>query len=110
MKNPETKIQNEIIAYLKKLQSENYPIFYQRREAGGFSYKEGIPDLYIVINGKHIEVEIKTKDGKLSIMQEKFRDKCNKINICWCCVRSLEEFKIFLKSIKKSLLLEQNMI
>lgn len=97
----EKQIQNNIIKYLHNLETQGYPIFYQRREAGGFSYKKGIPDLYAVINGIHLEIEVKTEDGKLSIMQEKFRDKCKRINICWCCIRNLKEFKNFLKSIEK---------
>ena len=52
---PEKKVQNEIIKYLK-----SKDVFFERRQAGGFSYKKGIPDLYAVIDGMHIEIEVRT--------------------------------------------------
>lgn len=91
---PEKKVQNDIISYLKSLD-----VFYERRQAGGFSYKKGIPDLYFVYNGQHVEVEVKKDGGSLSVMQEKFRDMCKDKSIKWACVSSLEEFKIFIKQL-----------
>lgn len=91
MGKPETLIQNKILKYLKSLQDSGEPIFYQRREAIGLAYKKGIPDIYFVYNGIHVEVEVKTPDGELSTMQEKFRDRCKQINILWICARSVKE-------------------
>lgn len=92
---PEKYLQNNILSYLESLEKEGHPIFYERRQAGGFSYKKGIPDIYAVYDGIHIEIEIKAPGGELSTMQEKFRDKCKKRNISWICVDSLEDFKNF---------------
>ena len=39
---PEKRVQNKIIEYLKQLRDNNKPIFYERRQAGGYSYKKGI--------------------------------------------------------------------
>lgn len=97
MKSEKT-IQTEVINYLKKLQNKGYPIYFERRQAGGFNYKKGISDLYCIINGKHVEIEIKRDDGKLSVMQEKWRDYCLKNNIEWICIKSVKELKkYFLK-------------
>ena len=40
---PEKKIQNSIIKYFKDLQKQGYPVFIERRQAGGFSYKKEKP-------------------------------------------------------------------
>lgn len=92
---PEKRVQNKIIEYLKQLKDNGKPIFYERRQAGGYSYKKGIPDLYAVYNGVHIEIEVKAPGGSLSVMQEKFRDNCQKINILWICVDSVEQLKLY---------------
>lgn len=90
---PEKRVQNAIINYLKKLEKEDLPIYVERRQAGGFNYKKGIADLYSIINGIHLEIEVKKEGGKLSPLQEKWRDKCNKLNIKWICASSVEEVK-----------------
>lgn len=89
---PEKKVQNSIIEYCKELYKQGYKVYVERRQAGGFNYKMGIPDLYIVINGQHIEVEVKAPNGHLRPMQEKFRDLCLKLNIHWYCVNNVDEF------------------
>lgn len=91
---PEKKVQNDIILYLKSLN-----VFYERRQTGGFNYKKGIPDLYFVYKGQHVEVEVKKENGSLSIMQEKFRDMCKEKSIKWTCVSSLNEFKTFVEQL-----------
>lgn len=88
---PEKRVQNAILKYLSEL-SKTEPLFYERRQAGGFSYKKGIPDIYFVYNGRHVEVEVKAPGGHLSPMQEKFKEMCEKKNILWYCVSSLDEF------------------
>lgn len=82
---PEKRVQNAIVEYLTELMNAGEPIFVERRNAGGFSYKKGLPDLYAVVNGIHVEIEVKQPGGELSTMQMKFRDKCFKRNIVWIC-------------------------
>ena len=99
---PEKRVQNEIVAYLHKLEDEGMPIFVERRNAGGFSYKKGIPDLYAAINGQHVEIEVKREyGGELSTMQLKFRDLCEKRKIIWICAKSVDDVK---KLVEKLLL------
>ena len=96
---PEKKVQNEILKYLDKLEKDGRKIFHERRQAGGFNYKKGIPDIYCVVNGKHIEIEVKKPGGKLSTMQEKFRDKCELLNINWIVVDDISELKEYMQEV-----------
>ena len=72
---PEQKVQQSIIKYIKSLKDTGYPVMYQRREAGGASYTVGSSDLFLVWGPYHIEIEVKSPTGKLSTMQEKWRDR-----------------------------------
>lgn len=88
---PEKRVQNNIVAYFKKLQDEGLAVYIERRQAGGFSYKMGIADLYAVVNGIHLEIEVKKPGGELRPMQEKWRDRCKKMNILWVCADKVED-------------------
>lgn len=89
---PEKKVQNAILHYLKDLSEAGYPVMFDRRQAGGFSYKMGIPDVWASIDGRHIEIECKRFDGgELSSMQEKFKKKCKLANIPYIEAHSLED-------------------
>lgn len=95
---PEKKVQNDIMNYLTMLIDQDHPLFFERRQAGGLSYKKGIPDLYAVYDGKHIEIEVKAPDGELSSMQIKFKQKCRRLNILWVCSDSLDNFIDFMRA------------
>ena len=97
---PEKIVQNAIIAKLKDL-SKSVPIYVERRNAGGFSYKKGIPDLYAIINGIHLEIEVKQPGGSLSPMQEKFRDRCKALNIAWVCLDSADNVSSIVEGLLK---------
>ena len=97
---PEKKVQNDIVNYLNTLKEKGYPVYVERRQAGGFSYKKGIPDLYAVYYGLHIEIEVKKVGGELSTMQEKFRDMCYKNNIKYICADNIDSFIDFMNEIK----------
>ena len=94
---PEKRVQNAIIDYLKKLQKAGYAVYVERRQAGGFSYKMGIADLYAIINGQHVEIEVKQPGGQLRIMQEKWRDQCKSLHIHWLCADDVDDVKIYIK-------------
>lgn len=70
MNHSEKNVQNKILNLLKKLKIDGHPIYYERRQAGGFSYKKGLPDIYFVYRGLHYEVEVKSSIGELSSAQE----------------------------------------
>lgn len=86
-------IKNNINKYLKELFYKGYPVDFERRQAGGYSYKKGIPDMYAVVNGLHIEIEVKDPQGKLSAMQEKWRYRCKLLNIPYICAISVDDVR-----------------
>ena len=91
-----------IIKYLKEIQSSQN-VFFERRQAGGFSYKKGIPDIYAIVNGLHLEIEVKQPGGQLSTMQEKFRDMCKNKHIHYVCAEDVLDVK---NIIEKLLIIE----
>lgn len=98
---PEKMIQSKIISYLSKLADEGHPIFYERRQAGGFAYKKGLPDIYVVYNGKHIEVEVKRTGGQLSPMQETWARRFKQLGITHYIADDVEKFKQFMNGMMK---------
>ena len=90
---PEKRVQNTIVDYLHKWQQCGYPVYVERRNAGGFSYQKGIPDLYAIIDGVHLEIEVKRPGGELTIMQQKFRDRCKQLKIHWCCASCIDDIE-----------------
>lgn len=93
---PEGLIKNKITEWMKNLEKKGYPVYVERRQAGGLAYRKGIPDIYAIINGEHLEIEVKAPGGHLSTMQEKFRDRMKRINCKYICVNSVLEFKQFI--------------
>ena len=101
MATPEKRVQDSILRYLKKLKDENYPIYYERRQAMASS-KMGLPDLFVLYNGVHIEIECKKPvGGELRTMQEKQRDILKKAGAIWICPTSKEEVIELLNKIIK---------
>ena len=100
----ESKVTTKILSYLDGLQEKGAPLYYEHRSgSGGFNYKKGSPDLFIVYDGRHMEVELKALNGQPSTMQIKWQYKCEQIwHIPYCRPHSFEEFKAwFLLTIKR---------
>ena len=96
---PEKQVQNSILAYLNGLKKLGEPIFVERRQAGGFNYKKGLPDVYCVYYGRHIEIEVKAIGGHQSPMQIKFEQMFKAIGCAYVCAQSVEEVKQLLENI-----------
>lgn len=94
---PEKAIQSSIVSFFKELEKAGKPIFVERRQAGGYSYKMGIPDLYIVINGQHVEIEVKRPGGELRPMQVKFKEMCERRHIHYLCADNLDIVKEYIR-------------
>lgn len=93
----ETKLSTKCINYLKQLKSQGHFIYWEHRTGGGgFNYRKGIPDLFVVINSIHIEVELKTPTGKRSSMQDKWAYIFQENHIHYTCPKSFEDFKKFI--------------
>lgn len=104
MQTPEQRVQNKIEKYFKSLQDKGVPLFFEKRQAGGFTYRKGLPDMYIVLYGKHIEIEIKAKGGKTSTMQELWQRRFKEIYRIPCYVVDDEkQVEKIIESMKKDL-------
>ena len=96
---PEKIVQNNIINYLKKLEKEGKPVYCERRQAGGFSYKMGIADLYAVVKGIHIEIEVKQPGGHLRPMQIKWQEQCKAKQIQHIVAMNVDDVKVVVEKI-----------
>lgn len=99
MKTPERIVKDGIAAYLKKRSLNGDPIYGEAREAGGYTYKKGLPDVWVVYKGIHFEVEIKAPGGTRSPMQIRWEQVFNKLGIRYCCVSSVSELDTILKGV-----------
>lgn len=91
---PEKIVQNAIVSYFTDLANAGYPVYIERRQAGGYSYKMGIPDLYGICKGRHIEIECKAPGKELRPMQEKQKQKFEKVGAFYICADSLDDVKV----------------
>jgi hypothetical protein len=101
MKDPEGKLQAEIIQYL---QSKKIYAFSVPNEAKGRSVvaqmqliamglKSGVSDLVVVLPGKVVFIEVKTPDGKQSPQQVKFEQRVKALGHDYHVVRSVDDVK-----------------
>ena len=100
METPERKVKKKLINYIKGLQNSGIPIYYEPREAGGFTYRQGLPDLWIVYNNRHIEIEVKAPGGEQSTMQLKWSERFWRLGIECYCIDSLDMLKQILNKEK----------
>lgn len=101
MSRSERDVQSSILKYLRKLKNQGHPLFFERRQAGGFSYKKGLPDIYFVYKGIHIEVEVKASDGKLSTDQETWQTIFKELEIEHLVIDDFSEFKEYMTNLIK---------
>lgn len=94
----ESKLTEKLLSRIDELIKKGYPLYWEHRSgSGGFNYRKGVADLFLVVNGTHIEIELKAKKGKRSTAQEKFAYKCQLRNIPYICSNDLEELKSYIK-------------
>lgn len=98
---PEKIVQNKILEYLSDLQSSGKKVYFERRQAGGYNYKHGIPDVYAIINGIHLEIEVKKKNGTRRPTQIDFAMKCKKYGVAYICCDDVEKLKELVEKILK---------
>ena len=95
--NEETLLQRKVLKYLKNLQETGHPLYYSRRSGEGLAYEEGVPDLYLVYNGIHVEVELKIIGGTVRARQEAFERKCKKWGILYIRPDTYKEFTDYME-------------
>lgn len=96
-KTPEKKVQDKVLEYLKQLEAAGHPIFYERRQATATS-KKGLPDIYMIYAGVHIEIEVKEPNGVQSVAQEKWEIKFAKMGVPYLLIKDINEFKEFVEN------------
>lgn len=97
---PEKEIQNAIMKYFKKLKEQGIDNYVERRQAGGFAYKMGLPDLWVVIFGKHIEIEVKRPGGEARATQEKWARRFIEMGAEYVCADSVADVVKLVEKIK----------
>ena len=89
---PETKIKDSILDWCNASRDGGLPILAFRRDSASINYRRGLPDIYVVYKNIHIEVEIKTPDGELSIDQIKWGERFRRMGTPYLVARSLVDF------------------
>lgn len=88
---PEGKVKKQITDWLDRYR-ETHHLEYFRRDAIGFNYKEGLPDLWLVCNGKHLEIETKAPGGSPSGPQLKWEARFKRCGSLYWRGHSLADF------------------
>lgn len=91
---PESIVANQITKWFDELKSKGLPLLYFRRQAGGFSYKKGLPDYYGSFKGRHFELETKKYEGEQSIMQQKWQKIFEDNGDMYFLAKDFESFQI----------------
>ena len=90
---PERKVKNQINKQIKLYQNLGIKIYGESRVVAGVNYKKGTPDMWIVLNGRHIELEIKREEGGiLSTSQLQWQKYFENLSIPHYVVSSLADF------------------
>lgn len=92
---PEKRVQNSIIKFLDSVKRKDGTLLYFRRQAGGFSYKDGLPDLWVLYHGLHLEVEVKAVGGSPDPLQLKWEDRFKKAGALYWRGNSATDFEEF---------------
>ena len=109
IKISETDIQSTIIRYLTVLENQG-KLFFNRTnnippvnknskgEVVGFrrlpaGAKKGIPDIWVILQGKTIGLEVKTATGRQSKEQKEIEERFKKNGAEYYIVRSLDDVK-----------------
>ena len=89
----ETAIKNSIQNYLKTLDN----CVFERRDAIGFGYKQGMPDLWCLYEGMHYEIEVKDPSGETSNAQDVQRRRIEKAGGIYILAMSVDDVKDIIK-------------
>ena len=93
----EKDIVTAIMKYLRSL-----PRCFCFKEHGGMYGTAGIPDIIACIDGRFVAFEVKTSTGKISKLQEITIEKINKADGIACVVRSVDQVKVVIGTIKNT--------
>lgn len=93
-KTPEKKVQDKIISYLDSIHKSGASphLEWFRRDAIGPNYKRGLPDIWVLVNGRHIEIEVKAPGKSRTAMQIKWEERFRLCRIPYMVVDSFDKF------------------
>jgi hypothetical protein len=93
---PEQIIQQQIIKWLRPYSYEyGGPIILHVR-SGNSGEPEGAADLWLCVNGHHVEVEVKAPGGERSSAQERWERICKRTGALYIVTDSLFKFIEFI--------------
>jgi hypothetical protein len=97
-KGPEKKTQDAILALLRGYTAQGLPVVAFRRQAGALGH-DGLPDLYAVVAGRHLEIEVKSKTGTLGPLQRKWGEIIRSAGGEWICADDPAQVKALVERI-----------
>lgn len=88
----EKDLQTQCLKYVKKLQTNGYPIIAINQHGSAFSSR-GVPDLLICAKGKFIAVELKVGNNKPTPLQADYLERIRCAGGITHVIRDFERFK-----------------
>lgn len=101
MPQPEKKIVDAIVRYLKELQRSPRACVWFLKIHGSPMQRAGVPDLLVVIDGHAVFLEVKTETGKVTKLQEHTMKKLREARATAVVVRSVDDASRCLIELKK---------
>lgn len=104
-KTPEADLQRLIVGFLRLILPAEAIVHHSANETGqggqsgrarqailsGMGVCPGFSDLIVLSEGRVLFLELKSKTGRLSPAQERFRDQVQAQGFAWAMVRSIDE-------------------
>ena len=111
----ESEIQRAVIEYLKIMENMGHLLFIRNNSFSGKimrkdtsvgyikNSKKGSPDILILFPNKFVQVELKTRIGKLSKAQEEWQKKSEKLGHVFKIARSVDDVERIVKTYAKTI-------
>ena len=101
-KSDEAKVKDKVVDYIEELHDTyNIPIKVFNRS--GYTPVQGLPDLYAVIYGFHLEIELKGIGGTPSPAQLRFEREIKDLGSLYVRPGSFQEFKKYIDMLIEAL-------
>lgn len=84
---PEDKVKKKITDYC-----DQHDIYWERRQAMAIAYRKGLPDLWMIVGGKHLECEVKAPGGSRSNLQYQKEKLLVSHGAEYICADNLDDF------------------
>lgn len=96
---PESLLKDRVVRRLKKLEAEGKLVFWRSNAGIGFTKsgfmitfgRKGLPDLMVLMGGRFIGIELKSKTGTLEASQKELRPLLEAQGCAYHVIRSVED-------------------